>query len=384
LKFLFLNQYGPPDPSPTARILAELADFLRARGDSVTIVSYQQEYHGRPPRGVRRLLREVRSLLFIFRRALSVEQRPDIVLALSSPPCLLPLGRVIASRYKVPLAHWAMDLYPELAHNLGELKSGLIYRLLTRIMEWGYRGAQLVVALDEDMASHLRRSYAIAPVVLPPWPAKSILISQQKIASPTPVAARPLTSDAPFVWTWLYSGNLGRAHEWEPLLDIQYELERRRLPIRLLFQGGGAMWPAAQARAKALGLDRCVWNGYVPEAESFATLQASALVIVTQRREAQGLLWPSKLSRIIPLNKPLLWVGPIKGAIARSLTTRPFTGCFEPETTMITADWIEQLFLRTNSGRWTQYSTAEAAAIYGREVDRSCAVLAGWLYELAK
>ena len=91
------------------------------------------------------------------------------------------------------------------------------------------------------------------------------------------------------------------------------------------------MWNDARQEAKSMGLRRCYWTGYVTEAESFETLQASCLVCATQREAARGLLWPSKLARIMPIDKPLLWIGPTTGAIAQSISGRPATGCFEPE-----------------------------------------------------
>ena len=59
--------------------------------------------------------------------------------------------------------------------------------------------------------------------------------------------------------------------------------------------------------------------------------------------EAQGLLWPSKLARILATDKPLLWIGPGRGAIAQSLRRRPLTACFEKDEMTLVADWIQQL-----------------------------------------
>ena len=39
MRFLFLNQYAPPEIPPTARLLGELADGLRADGHTVEILS---------------------------------------------------------------------------------------------------------------------------------------------------------------------------------------------------------------------------------------------------------------------------------------------------------------------------------------------------------
>ena len=90
MRFLFLNQYGPPDPVPTARLLGELAEHLRGRGHEVEIVSQSRSYHGRPARGGSRLRREVAALGAMLRVGWRKRTpRPDIVLSLTSPPGLL-------------------------------------------------------------------------------------------------------------------------------------------------------------------------------------------------------------------------------------------------------------------------------------------------------
>ena len=61
-------------------------------------------------------------------------------------------------------------------------------------------------------------------------------------------------------------------------------------------EGGGAMWMEAQRFATKLKLKDCRWCDYADESQSLQTVLASSVIIATQRREARGLLWPSKLA----------------------------------------------------------------------------------------
>ena len=326
MRFLFLNQYAPPDPSPTARLLGELADHLRAGGHEVETVSWSTDYHGRTGGGGGRLRREMRALATIFKNGWAATRRkPDLMLSLSSPPGLLVVAALLARLRGVRLAHWAMDLYPELALELREIGPGLVFRTLRTAMHRAYRRCVLIVALDEDMRDHLQRVYGASAEVLPPWPSTAF---EQQAAEAVRRDGGIAGSGQP--WVWLYSGNLGRAHEWDTLLEAQRLLEARGLPITLVFQGDGAARAAAMARAQALGLQRCEWRGYVPEAELLTNLLGTRLLVVTQRPETQGLLWPSKLAALEKLPRPLLFVGPPEGAIARRLQARGEAGVFEP------------------------------------------------------
>ena len=378
MHFLFLNQYAPPDPSPTARLLDDLAKALRASGHTVEVLSQNEGYHQRPARGGSRLRRELAALWAIgwaglFRRGVQGKKpQVDVVFSLSSPPGLLAVAALLALWHRAVLAHWAMDLYPELALQLGEIGPGLPYRVTRAAMGWAYRRCALIVALDEDMQAHLRSTYGVDSRVLPPWPASPAIEALDKLMAAERNGAAPY--DSASEWTWLYSGNLGRAHEWETLLEIQARLESRRLPITLVFQGDGAARAAAQARTAVLNLKQCRWKGYAPEAELVPGLMAARVLIVTQRPATRGLLWPSKLALIERLPRAVLWIGPSDGAIAHRLRKRGDAGVFGPGQAEEGAQWIEAIY--HGSGQVIASPISDDAS------EVSCAVLVHWLVAL--
>ncbi|MDZ4290222.1 MAG: hypothetical protein U0984_19805, partial [Prosthecobacter sp.] len=236
------------------------------------------------------------------------------------------------------LAHWAMDVYPQTAIALGAVKEGLLTRLVANAMRFGYRGCDLLVALDGDMMAEIARSSGGLVHVLPPWPPD--------------IAAAAVPRTPRTVRRWLYSGNLGRAHEFETLLRAQQILEERGTDWELHFQGEGASRSAAQSLADRLGLQRCRWSGYVPEAELLASLMTADVLIATQKPETRGLLWPSKLALMKHLDIPIAWVGPVQGAIAEGLRREEVpAGMFAPGDAAALADWLEKLPLCSSDCR---------------------------------
>jgi hypothetical protein len=221
-----------------------------------------------------------------------------------------------------------MDLYPEIAVALGEIREGLAARLIGALMGWCYRQTTQVVVLDQHMAARVRK-HGVEPRIVRPWVFASVL---KQLGS---ACGKPETE-----WTWIYSGNLGRAHEWATLLEAQAEVERRGVPIRLLFQGGGPSRPAAEARAREMNLRRVEWRDYVPEEDLVASLLRGHAQVVTQLPAAQGLLWPSKLGLVISLPRAIAWVGPTDGAIARLLRPFPHAAAFVPGDSAALADWL--------------------------------------------
>jgi hypothetical protein len=349
MRFLFLNQYFPPDPAPTGVLLHELAECLKADGHHVDFVSARQQYRAGQGKGGR-MKRELAALA---RLAVDAARRPraDVVLSASSPPMLLIVATLVAMRHRARSVHWAMDLYPELAITLGELRGRGLAAALTRFAGWCYRRTDCVVALDEDMAARLR-THGAESVVIRPWVFAPV---EERLRAALALERAP---EAP--WTWIYSGNLGRAHEWETLLAAQAIIERRHSEVRLVFQGGGPQWPAAQARARELGLQRCDWRGYADEAALPTELLRCGACAVTQRPEVKGLLWPSKLGLLLALPRPIVWIGPPDGAIARELRMRPGAGIFASGQAEEVAAWVLQA--RESAGAFPPGATVDAAA----------------------
>lgn len=327
MRILFLNQYFPPDPAPTGILFREVAyEFVR-QGHTVDFVDSAQDYR-RGAGGGGRMKRELRALWRMLREGRS-RQKADVVISGTSPPCLAVVADHVARSHGAAHIHWAMDMYPELAVALGEIKrTSLVARLTGLAMRRAYRRAYRVISLDEDMSLRFRRM-GIEPVCIRPWVTGENLKRDVEMRQP----------ESP--WTWIYSGNLGRAHEWQTLLRAQGLLEERGMDARLLFQGGGPSWDAARAMAAELGLRRCEWNGYVDAAELHPSLMRCNALVATQLPCVQGLLWPSKLALMMTLPRPILFVGPANGAIAAELRGLPHAGIFEPGDPEGVAAWID-------------------------------------------
>ncbi len=333
---LFLNQYFPPDPAPTGLLLHQIGETMREAGHRVEYVSAGQSY-GEKATGPSRLLRELQGLMHILRKGIA-SSRPDIVFSTTSPPCLLAVATLIARHHRARSVHWAMDLYPELAATLGEISPG-VTRVIRLVMGPAYRAAALVAALDSDMVDRLRK-YRIDCLAMRPWVLfdsfqPDVDLLQQQVRSPAPV--------------WLYSGNLGRAHEWKTLLDAQALLEKRGSPAILAFQGSGPGWFAAAQYARQIGLKQCTWRDYAPEDCLLTSLLSASVLIATQRPETRGMLWPSKLALLGRLPRPILWVGPGDSAIAEMLRQRGGFAIFPPGSPSAIADWLEKVFSNVTS-----------------------------------
>lgn len=311
MRFLILNQFVPPDGSPTAKLAGDLARVLEERGHQVQLLGVGQSYRAGGG-GLGRWWRDGVAWMELVVRACEVRPRPHRIVALSSPPCLLVAAALVARWHGAGLVHWAMDVYPQTAVALGALPGWA-----GRVLEWGmdraYRECGKIVALDEDMAREIEVRGVKVTGVVAPWPPDWVGPGEVKRPEGVPEGAR----------VWMYSGNLGRAHEVETLLEAQWGLEARGEDWWLVFQGGGAGWRVARRRADELGLRQCVWLPHASEEEAAARLAAAAVLVATRRPEVRGLLWPSKLAVALAWPRRVVWVGERDSAVARAVAAHP-------------------------------------------------------------
>ncbi len=301
-RVVFVNRYFHPDHSATSQIASDLAFHLANRGWEVAAVTSRQRYddararlHSGIAHGVH--VERVWSTQFgrgaLVGRALDyatfycsafvalLHHRRAVVVAMTDPP----LMSVVAALSSKRVVNWVQDLFPEVAESLGIRMP----RLLRTLRDWSLRRARANVVLGDLMAGRVP---------------KSIVIHNFADAD---LAPQPRPSDETFVVG--YSGNLGRAHEFETILGAM-----QRLPdVRFLFTGGGAQLDAVK---RAAGTN-AAFRSYAPREELSASLSAVDAHLVSLKPSLEGLIVPSKFYGVLAVGRPVLFVGARDGELAR-------------------------------------------------------------------
>jgi len=331
---LLINKFIPPDEAPTARLLGDVGDCFIEAGWDVEYLGRTSGYRTQSRGLAHRVVDEISFHLQILGRTL-FRRKASLLISLTSPPGLVFTVSLLSKLTGARHIHWCMDLYPDIAVALGALKQrSWINRIWESVTNWAYDGCSHVVALDEDMRERFSKKGVTAKVQAP-W-------------APDPGQFIPSTSRADNILSdernlWLYSGNLGRAHEWKTLLTAQGILEKRGSSIRLVFQGGGPEMPLAKKAAEELSLSRVEWRDYAPKDQLIGQLLSAKALVVTQRPESVGMLYPSKLNLAEPAGTPMIWVGDIDCSIARRLSHQARYCLASPGDATKIADFIEGL-----------------------------------------
>ena len=113
-----------------------------------------------------------------------------------------------------------------------------------------------------------------------------------------------------------YSGNLGRAHEFDTLLGAAEALRRERTFIFLVI-GSGAKMAALKEGVAARGLDNFRFLPYQRRDMLEDSLAAADVHLVSLLPALEGYVVPSKLYGILAAGRPLIFIGDGKGDVGR-------------------------------------------------------------------
>ncbi len=395
---LFINRVYPPDDGATGQLLAELAQELTRAGWRVTVLAAgkgnehrtSNTEHQTPklatagmpstlgPRPSTLSIHRVRGLPFtrasLVRRALSYASlypallwralrlpRHDVIVTLTDPPLLLTLGPLLKFVKRARLVHWAQDVYPEVAEELGVLRrNGFAVRLLRALSTGSLRRHDHVIAVGRCMKARLvARGIDEAKItVIPNWAVGASLTHplnlnpnpNPPLPSASPVARdsdepssvqssefkavssgsqlSTLNSQLPF--TVMYSGNFGLAHPFGAILEAVKLLTNENAPVRFVFAGSG---PKLESVRTALA--SCANVEFRPPAplEKLSESLAAADVHLACMSDALlGLVVPSKIYGALAAGRPCLFLGPRESEAARIILESRRGLVFDPQT----------------------------------------------------
>jgi glycosyltransferase involved in cell wall biosynthesis len=335
-KIVFVNRYFAPDHSATSQMLTDLAQALAEKGFDVHVICSRQLYddsNARLPRDesirgvhVRRLAttrfgrsrlfgRSIDYASFYAAGALRLLQliRPgDILVAKTDPPLLSILAAPIAKLKRAFLVNWQQDVFPEIATQLGAnpLPSG-VDRWLRRLRDGSMRSARMNVAIGHAMRDYLAERDI-------PRSKLCVIENWSRDIRPKPSSASRLRKRLSLADRFVvcYSGNLGRAHEFDTLLAAARLLQHRPAFVFLII-GGGAKMSALQHAVSDSRLENFRFLPYQPREALEDSLAAADVHIVSLLPSLEGLVLPSKLYGILAAGRPLVFIGDTTGDIGR-------------------------------------------------------------------
>ncbi|WP_416233456.1 glycosyltransferase family 4 protein [Anabaena sp. UHCC 0451] len=325
-KVSIITEFFPPDYAATGQLIEELVKQLEPQGVSIEVFTGQPGYafstanaaaveqsgdiriqrsrstqvwsgriRGKAANGVLFTLRAFLHIIKNFRRH-------NVFLVTSAPP-FLPIAAYLAHLIlRISYVCLIYDLYPDIAIALGVISKNHwlagFWRELNRKI---WRGSKGIVVLSPDMK---KRVIAICPEVADKV---SVIHSwgDPELIVPIPKEKNWFAREHNLVnkFTVLYSGNMGRCHDMDTILEAAKQLQDE--PIQFVCIGSGAKRKDFMEAVNKLGLRNFLFLPYQDKQVLPYSLTACDLSLVSVEAGMESLVAPSKLYPALAAGRPI-------------------------------------------------------------------------------
>jgi glycosyltransferase involved in cell wall biosynthesis len=252
----------------------------------------------------------------------------DGVVAMTDPPLCSILAMRAAQKKKARLVNWLQDIYPEIAVELGvPLLRGPLAHGLSYWRDRSLKSAAVNVVVGEGMAKRLVKR-GVTPDNI------KLIHNWTDDAEITPIShennrlRKFWELEDKFVVG--YSGNLGRAHEFDTILAASERL-RHESRIVFLFIGSGHRLDNLADLVKSRGLDANFrFIPYQERALLKYSLGVPDLHWLSLKPALEGLIVPSKFYGIAAAGRPTIAITASDGEIANLVRNHNCGRVIEP------------------------------------------------------
>jgi colanic acid biosynthesis glycosyl transferase WcaI len=330
MRITLINQAFYPDVVSSGQHLTDIALGLVERGHEVTVVTSRRAYDDPAKtfpshevwRGIRiyrvfntgfgkrakwRRAADFLSFLLSCCWRLLVLPKPDLVLALTSPPLVSVIAAGYARLRGLKFCYWIMDLNPDEAVAAGWLSpDSFVAKWLERLSRFSLKQASSIVVLDEFMQQRILAKGIDAGkiVVIPPWSHDS-----EVRFDPAGRALFRKTHGLEGKFVVMYAGNHSPCHPLDTVLAAVHELASHA-DISFCFIGGGSEHARVKSFARENQLSNLLCLPYQPLNQLAGMLSSADLHLVVMGDPFVGLVHPCKAYNLLRVNAPILYVGP--------------------------------------------------------------------------
>ncbi|NJM38464.1 MAG: glycosyltransferase family 4 protein [Akkermansiaceae bacterium] len=346
MHLVFLNQYFPPDEAPTGVMLEGVAAQAVKNGHRVTIIcseggyavseqsnttitpesaDYQMIRIRTSKLGRRTFLGKVIDYLAFYVgvaiQLAVLENRPDRIIALTTPPYLSVLARFFSKFYGGTHAHWVMDLYPDVMDAHGMLKPGsLSQTILKSLTRWGFGGARnagvLTLGPDMDQRTAAYLNPSCRHHWVPLWSTTENSATEAEISAWR--KSKGWKSEKRLV---MYSGNMGLGHRFGEFLDAIESLSSDPTnQYHFVFCGDGKRRKEIEEFLLRNPQAPIELTDYVPRSELHIHLSCADVHLASMEPRWDGTMVPSKIQGIFAMGRPVIFVGSRESSIGQWIT----------------------------------------------------------------
>jgi colanic acid biosynthesis glycosyl transferase WcaI len=242
----------------------------------------------------------------------------DLILVSTAPPMLPAVAALFKRLTGIPYVYVVYDLDPDRAVVLNVLREGSLVARTIRFCQrrWLHQAAKVVV-LGRCMCQHLQSAYHLPEDRISVIP----IGSNPEEIRPLPQKASAFRREQGLgdAFVVLYSGNFGRYHNFNAILDAAKEVASLASRVQFVLVGAGAQLGSVTQRVKEEAIPNVHLYPFVDAKDYPDLLAAADISLVTLEAGMEGLCVPSKFYSILASGRPVLGLMGKDGEVARVL-----------------------------------------------------------------
>jgi glycosyltransferase involved in cell wall biosynthesis len=232
---------------------------------------------------------------------------------------------------------WGFDLYPEVIIADGIKFPGLIKKALLWWAGISYRCCDFLVDIGSCMRNRFMLYHPVARYeTIVPW----ALDEPVSPAKPDNNTRHDLFGDARL--GLLYSGTVGKAHQFEEFILLARELRRRNVSVVFCFAGRGNCYQKLKDMVSPED-SNIHFAGFIDETLLPFRLAAADIHMISLRHGWEGVVVPSKFFGSLAAGRPLLYCGTQKSCLVELIKNEGLGLVVEMDTITEVADILEKL-----------------------------------------
>jgi len=265
-----------------------------------------------------RLLNLLTISVSVFFNALRSIRKNDVVLVITNPPTMPLIACIVCKLCGAKMVLRLEDIYPEVLVAAQIIKAdSAMAGMINAVQKKIYQHSDRILVLGREMMELVydKTGHRLKQVDLIPHWADSDQIG------PLPRAENPLLSRLDILDKFVvqYSGNMGRTHDLESLIQCARILEKES-NIHFLFIGSGAKEPWLKKIVSELGLRNVTILPPQPRSELVSSLNACDMAIISFVEGMAGASVPSRMYNIMSAGKPILGVAEGESELAQVIS----------------------------------------------------------------
>jgi glycosyltransferase involved in cell wall biosynthesis len=264
--------------------------------------------------------------------------KTDVVIFGTNPPFIYYMIPFLSFfRPKLHIALWGFDLYPEAIIADGMKIPKILKAILLGWAGISYRSCGFLVDIGSCMRNRFLVYHPLAKYeTIVPWAFQEPNMPEK----PDQTMRFDLFGDAKLAI--LYSGTIGKAHQFEEFILLARELRMRNASIAFCFAGRGSCYHELQNMVMPDD-SNITFAGFIEEDMLAIRLATADIHMISLRNGWDGVSVPSKFFGSLATGRPLLYTGTPYSCIPKLIKENGLGFVVEMGTIKSTADTLEEL-----------------------------------------